>query len=94
VRETAPGSGQQINNPRPNIYVVFAVASDKGMDVASLRVLVNGQDVTGLAIRTGSYVSYYPPSPLRAGTVLVEVRGTDIAGNALRYQWSFIIVGA
>ncbi|MDQ6781554.1 MAG: copper amine oxidase N-terminal domain-containing protein [Candidatus Eremiobacteraeota bacterium] len=94
VRETAPASGQQINNPRPNIYLVFGVASDKGMDVASLRVLVNGQDVTGLAIRTSSYVSYYPRSPLRPGTVLVEVRGTDIAGNALRYQWSFFIRGA
>ncbi|MDQ6825565.1 MAG: copper amine oxidase N-terminal domain-containing protein [Candidatus Eremiobacteraeota bacterium] len=93
VRDTAPATGQQINSARPNIYAAFSTVGDKGMDTNSLRMVVNGRDVTATATRTFSFISYYPPAELGPGTVQVEVRGTDIAGNALQYRWAFIVLG-
>jgi hypothetical protein len=92
VKETAPGAGARINTTRPNIFATFVTVGDKGMDPASLQIDVNGRNVTSRATRTPSFISYYPPFSLGAGTVRVEVKGTDIAGNPLAYRWSFAIL--
>ena len=94
VRETAPEANQQINAARPNIFAAFTTVNDKGMDPNSLRMLVNGQDVTATATRTPTFISYYPGARFNTGTVQVEVRGTDIAGNTLQYRWTFVVARA
>lgn len=93
VKETAPAADARINTSRPNIFATFATVGDKGLDPASLRLIVNGRDVSTLATRTPTFVSYYPPAEISSGPVLVEVKGSDIAGNTLDYRWSFVISG-
>jgi hypothetical protein len=92
VGEVEPSPGTQINIARPNILATFVTVGETGMDVTSYRLLVNGQDVTGGATRTPSFISYYPPTDLPSGVVNVSIKGTDIAGNGLEYQWAFKIV--
>jgi len=93
VGETAPAAGGQINITRPNIVATFVTVGNKGMDTGSLILTVNGQDVTAQTTRTPSFISYYPPADLPPGVVDVRLRGTDIAGNGLAYEWSFKILG-
>ncbi|MBC5823659.1 MAG: copper amine oxidase N-terminal domain-containing protein [Candidatus Eremiobacteraeota bacterium] len=91
IKDTAPAPSSRVNNPRPNIYATFSTPGDAGMDVGSLRIAVNGKDVTAQAARTPQFVAYYPPSELSPGPATVEIRGSDAAGNAVTFQWSFVI---
>ena len=91
VKETAPASGAHVNALRPSIYVTFSTLGGKGMDADSLQLLVDGKDVTAQATRTGAFISYFPAGDLHDGTVTVQVKGNDVAGNPLDYSWSFVI---
>ena len=92
VEDVKPESGSQVNNARPNIYATFATFGDRGMDAQSLKIVVNGKDVSAQATRTAAFISYLPESAFDVGTVTVEVTGTDTAGNPLDFKWSFSLV--
>jgi hypothetical protein len=34
-----------------------------------------------------------PQADLETGVVSVKIRGTDTAGNALEFKWSFVVSG-
>jgi len=91
VKETAPATGARINALRPSIYVTFSTMGGKGMNADSLQLIVDGKDVTAQATRTGAFISYFPAADLHEGAITVQVRGADVAGNALDYSWSFVI---
>ncbi|MBV8170999.1 MAG: copper amine oxidase N-terminal domain-containing protein [Candidatus Eremiobacteraeota bacterium] len=91
VKTTAPGDGARINTLRPSIYVTFETIGGKGMDPATMQLLVDGKDVTSQATKTGAFISYFPGSDLHDGRIDVRVRGSDVAGNQLDYSWSFVI---
>ena len=91
VKETAPAAGARVNTLRPSIYVTFVTLGGKGMNPNSLVLIVDGKDVTAQATRTGAFISYFPGGDLHEGAIPVQVRGSDIAGNALDYSWSFVI---
>jgi hypothetical protein len=91
ISDTQPADGAHINIVRPNIVASFSTVGDTGMDPDSLKLVVNGQDVTAQATRTAGFISYYPRMDLRPGAVDVKLKGTDIAGNELVYEWSFTI---
>jgi hypothetical protein len=91
VKETAPASGARVNALRPSIYVTFSTLGGKGMNADSLQLVVDGKDVTAQSTRTGAFISYFPAADLHEGPITVQVKGTDIAGNALDYSWSFVI---
>jgi hypothetical protein len=87
-----PEAGSQVNNAKPNIYATFSTFGDRGMDAQSLKIFVDGNDVSAQATRTAAFISYLPASALSGGTIAVEVTGTDTAGNPLDFKWSFGIV--
>jgi len=92
VEDVKPEAGSQVNNAKPNIYATFSTFGDRGMDAQSLKILVDGKDVSAQATRTAAFISYLPASALSGGTIAVEVTGTDTAGNPLDFKWSFSIV--
>jgi len=93
VKDAAPVAGARVNTARPGIFATFLTVGNKGMNPDSLQMSLNGRDVTARTTRTGDFISYYPSSDLSSQTVEVEVKGTDIAGNALDYTWTFQIAG-
>lgn len=92
IEDVKPEAGSQVNNARPNIYATFSTFGDRGMDAQSLKIVVDGKDVSAQATRTAAFISYLPASALTGGTIAVEVTGTDTAGNQLDFKWSFSIV--
>jgi hypothetical protein len=87
VTET-PRNAAQVHEPYPAISARFAGAA--AIDPRSLRVLVDGRDVTGDASIVGDQVLYTPRAALTPGTHYVVVTGRDAStGAALGNSWSF-----
>ncbi len=80
VTGVAPADGAVMNNSRPAISASFSDATS-GVNVASVRLLINGTDVTAMATVTGSGISYMPAAALPDGAATVLIRVSDNAGN-------------
>jgi hypothetical protein len=62
-----------------------------GVDARSVKLVIDGQDVTRGASITPQFVTWR--GDLRAGTHNVELTAADTAGNAVRQNWSFTMAG-
>ena len=86
TRQPAPGA--RLANLRPNI-ALEVIDLESGMDPASVRLVVNGQNVTARASISETSVTYNPATPFRPGPVRLELTAADRAGNRLRAGWGF-----
>jgi hypothetical protein len=87
ITET-PRNAAQVHEPYPTISARFAGAT--AIDPRSLRVLLDGRDVTSDASIVGDQVLYTPRTALAPGTHYVAVTGRDAStGAALGNSWSF-----
>jgi ribosomal protein L21E len=91
ITEVAPADGQIVNNDRPSIYATFAAPTDLGIDPQSVRLEIDGKDVTPSVARTPSFVTYTVAAPLPDGRVNVRATVADFAGNTASRAWSFRI---
>ncbi|HEX3464343.1 MAG TPA: stalk domain-containing protein [Candidatus Elarobacter sp.] len=82
-----PSADAQIHDPYPAISVRFAGAAS--IDPRSLRVIVDGNDVSGQAAVIGDQVLFTPRTALAPGTHTVAVNARDTQGTPLLQQWSF-----
>ena len=91
IGDIAPLAGERINNDRPNIFATFSSPTQLGIDPGSIRLVVNGQDVTALAMRNPDFIVYSPQQAMAPGSVNVSVSVADLAGNVVSRSWSFTI---
>ena len=63
-----------------------------GVNAQTLKLVVNGKDVSAQATRTAAFISYLPSEEFGGGPVTVVVSGADTAGNPLYYKWTFTVV--
>jgi copper amine oxidase-like protein len=82
-----PASGAAVHDPYPAISARFAGAAS--IDPRSLRVLVDGRDVTAEAAVIGDQVLFTPRRALAPGSHDVSIAGRDATGAPLAQQWSF-----
>lgn len=88
ISDTTPNGVVLAAGARPTISANFA-DERAAINLASLRLIVNSEDVTGLAIKTAGSISYTPPKPLAPGlyTVYLELSNTSkVAASAV---WGF-----
>ena len=83
-----PSPGSNIHDPYPTISARFAGAAS--IDPRSLRVVVDGRDVTADAAVIGDQVLITPRTALMPGTHSVSVTGRDAAGSAITQYWTFL----
>lgn len=81
-----PGRDQVIDVRRPTIEADFA---DGRVNPNSLRMTLDGVNVTDRASRSPRGIVYSPPSDLQWGRHQVRVAGTDTNGQPFTTQWSF-----
>ncbi len=86
LRDLQPASDATVRERRPTIQANFAGGD---ADPNSIRVFLDGTDVTGDATRSPRGVTYQPPSPLQAGGHRVRVTGVDRAGVRFEREWRF-----
>jgi hypothetical protein len=82
-----PPAGGEVHDPYPTISVRFAGAAS--IDPRSLRLMLDGRDVSAEAAVIGDQVMLTPRTALSPGTHSVSVSARDATGVPLERQWSF-----
>jgi hypothetical protein len=90
VEDQRPSSGTIVGSEFPSIYARFSGGSS-AVDPASVRILVDGADVTGSSTISSAYLSYTPTSPLMTGLHSVTITGNTDDGATFTSGWSFRI---
>lgn len=89
IRPMRPAPGELVSSPRPQITVMLRNRGDREIDHDSIRMRVNGEDVTDeLEIGVNS-ITYRPSRDLDPGTNRVEVTVRDRGGNVSTRDWMF-----
>ncbi len=91
IVDIAPGNGLTVNSNKPSIYATYRSPTDVGINPSSVRIEVNGLDVTAAATRTDAFITYSPSVPLADGSVSVVVSVADNAGNTATRRFSFTV---
>lgn len=96
VADSTPGIFVQVNDP-----TLGAIVGTGEIDEASIRVWLDGVEITNLAEISVPHVTnqgyptgavlYTPPQPLAEGSHTVRVDAGDFAGNVGSTTWSFIV---
>ncbi len=81
-----PGRNEVVPARRPTIEADFA---DGRVNPDSLRITLDGVNVTGQSTRSPRGIVYSPPSDLQSGRHEVHVNGTDTNGTPFDANWSF-----
>ncbi|HEU5299607.1 MAG TPA: hypothetical protein VFW08_08945 [bacterium] len=86
-----PAPAARVTNARPNIAIEM-IDLESGIDPRSVRLIINGQNVTARASISDILVTYNPADPFAPGHVRVELLAADRAGNPVRQNWTFEVV--
>jgi Copper amine oxidase N-terminal domain len=86
LASVVPARGASVQSRRPTIEATFAGGT---VDPNSIRVTLDGADVTNNSTRSPRGVTYAPQSPLQAGAHQVVISGNDSNGQLFRRAWQF-----
>lgn len=89
IASFGPPDGATVNAEEPAIYATFA-SQAVGVNPSTIRISVNGMDVTSSSLRTANFVQYLPETTY-SGSVRVSVSVADFAGNRTERSWSFTV---
>ncbi len=89
VLSIGPSDGARVDANAPAIYATFGSVAVP-VNPSSIRLEVDGRDVTSECLRTPQFIQYLPQTSY-SGVVQVTVRVADLAGNATTKSWAFTI---
>jgi len=90
ISDVTPGDGVRVGD-RGRVHLFARLADEgSGVDPATVRLRLDGRDVTNLARISAEEVRFRDELPNGRHTAELEVR--DHAGNATRKAWSFEVV--
>jgi copper amine oxidase-like protein len=81
-----PARGATVTSRRPTIGATFAGGT---VDPSTVRVTLDGTDITNQSTRSPRGFLYVPDSPLTPGAHRVRVSGTDSNGGPFSRTWAF-----
>ncbi|MBD2462978.1 hypothetical protein H6G89_18215 [Oscillatoria sp. FACHB-1407] len=87
VVEQTPAVNSQ--NVSPDTSIAGEFESNPAVDPSSVRIFVNGQDVTSRSTITRSFFTYRPDQPLPVGQVQVQVQYRNVRGEQRTANWAF-----
>ncbi|ABQ27194.1 Ig-like domain-containing protein [Geotalea uraniireducens] len=91
ISAISPADGALLNNPLPVISASYSDETNgSGINTASVRLLVDGNDVSAAASITAAAISYAPGSKLPDGSHAVSLSVADRAANVASRIWSFV----
>jgi hypothetical protein len=88
IQDQAPEPDTRIAISRPKIYAVYDDRGS-GTDATSVRLLLDGHDVTQYAEVTQAFISFTPSHDLAPGQHTVQLIVGDKAGNKAQSVWKF-----
>ena len=92
IRNLAPRNNETVAGNPVTVSATFDDRGGVGVDPKSVKILIGGQDVTRNASITPQFITWR--GELQPGSWPVQISAADIAGNAVRQDWIFIVAGA
>ena len=89
IQNAEPENGSSVASRTPDISASFSDGEGTGVDPQTIRLFVNGKDVTKQATIGRDFVAYRPSQELPNSVTRVEVQMADRAGNKASFKWSF-----
>lgn len=89
IRPLRPIPGEAISAARPEIAVVLRAADQNEIDYDSIRMWVNGEEVTRELELGINSVTYKPHEDLDRGVNRVQLTVRDQDGHTVTRDWSF-----
>jgi hypothetical protein len=89
VVELSPARNSQNISADTSITAEFAAENGQTVDPSTVRIVVNGQDVTRQSTITTRFFSYRPAQPFAPGAVQVRVDYRNTRGQARTASWTF-----
>jgi hypothetical protein len=86
LASVTPARGADVTSRRPTIEANFGGGT---VDPNTVRITVDGLDVTNESTRSATGFLYAPRSPLQPGRHTVNVTGTDNRGGSFSRAWVF-----
>jgi hypothetical protein len=90
ITRRVPEPNSVTTDTRPTIVIGFTDRGPVGIDRASFRLWINGQEIRR-AVVSDTAATYEPASPLPFGRIRVQARIADQAGNEATTAWTFEI---
>jgi hypothetical protein len=91
VTDIVPAANSTNIAPDTSIAGQFDISNGGEVDTNSVRVFINGQDVTSRSTITRNFFSYRPEQPFPPGPVQVQVQYRGINGQPYTAAWTFIV---
>jgi hypothetical protein len=85
LRDVYPQNDAFVRGDRPEISAGFA----DSVNPNSIRIYLDGVDVTDQATRSHDGIVFQPPSPLQPMTHRVRISGRDANGQPFEQSWTF-----
>jgi hypothetical protein len=85
-----PASSVNIS-PTASISGQFDTTTGVDVDLSTVKIFVNGRDVTNQSTITRNLFTYRPSQPFPAGQVQVRVEFKNVNGNARSANWTFTV---
>ena len=93
IYDLTPQPNTTIHETRPVISASY-YDDGTGIDISSVRMVVDGADVTALATVTENSISYTPTTDMEEGMHTVYVSVADRGGLIAEEEWTFEIIRA
>jgi hypothetical protein len=90
LRAQQPPPGSRVSDR----FTVIAAQFSRNVDARSVRVRLDGNDITSRSGTSATGFSYKPPAPLDFGSHTVRVTGRGPAGSPFDLSWSFAVIRA
>ncbi|HVA32603.1 MAG TPA: hypothetical protein VNG31_00555, partial [Candidatus Baltobacteraceae bacterium] len=88
AQQPAPGAGVT------NRFALISAEFTREVDGSSVRVRLDGNDITSQCGVSRTAFSYKPPAPLELGSHTVRVTGRGLGGSTFDRAWSFRVTAA
>ena len=93
ISEIYPPDGSVIKTDRPNIYVTFDTRKGSLINPETVKLIVDGLDVSSELVKAPTFITFSPSSPLPLRrNIWIELSASDDNGNSVFHKWRFIIV--
>jgi hypothetical protein len=89
ITSVSPGEGSMVSILKPIISVLYS--DDVAIDFSTVKIMLDGTDVTSAATITSSRADYIPVTDLSEGSHTVYIEVKDLSGNKASKTWNFTV---
>lgn len=89
VEQRRPSPGETVTGAFPSISAALETHGGPPIDDSTVRLFIDGRDVTDQLYRQGDLIGYTPAQQILAGSHEITLQGADTGGTRFTSNWPF-----